>query len=103
MEYFRRVRPFGLWSPVRRMLADSGENPSRPPHDRYDIPVALAGTAFFVFLYLIMMDLVLHHWSRIALSTTVCLALALFLYHFWWRQLPREEHESAAPLHTTEK
>ncbi len=86
-DFYRKVRPFGLWGPVRRMLADGGEDPRRPSRDRLDIPVALVGTGFFIVLYLSVMDLVLHNWARAA-----CLAAAsgvggAILYVAWWRRL----------------
>ncbi|GMU92364.1 MAG: hypothetical protein AMXMBFR4_14220 [Candidatus Hydrogenedentota bacterium] len=53
--FYRKVRPFGLWGPVRKMLAANGEDPRRPESDRWDVPVALVATLFFVLLYLLMM------------------------------------------------
>ena len=90
-DFYRKVRPFGFWGPVRKMLAEGGEDPARPERDRLDIPVALVGTVFFIALYLLMMDLVLHNWPRagfLAAITTVCGA---FLYLVWWRRLPKED------------
>jgi len=86
-DFYRKVRPFGLWGPVRRMLSEAGEDPRRPARDRLDIPVALVGTGFFIVLYLLMMDIVLHNWERAA-----CLAAAsgvggAILYVAWWRRL----------------
>jgi solute:Na+ symporter, SSS family len=88
--YYRKVRPFGAWGPVRRMLAAAGEDPRRFARDRYDIPVAIGGTVFFIMLYIFMMDLVLHNWPRVVILGTGLLGLALFLYVFWWRVLGAE-------------
>ena len=85
--YYRKVRPFGLWGPVRKMLADNMEDPSRPERDRLDIPVALAGTAFFAVLYLVAMDLVLHNWLRAFVLALCVLASGAFLYLAWWKRL----------------
>ena len=38
MDFYRKVRPFGLWGPVRAMLRDAGEDPGLPARDRLDIP-----------------------------------------------------------------
>ncbi len=87
MNYYRKVRPFGLWGPVRRMLAEAGEDPALPESDRFDIPVALVGTVFFIVLYHLMMDLVVHNWARVAILAACVLAGSLFLYQAWWRRL----------------
>jgi len=87
MNFYSRVRPFGFWGPVRKMLAEAGEDPGRPPQDRLDIPVAIVATAFFIALYLLMMDLVLHNWPRAGIFALFVMAGGFFLYMAWWRLL----------------
>jgi len=86
-DFYGKVRPFGWWAPVRRMLADDGEDPRRPERDRLDIPVAVVGTGFFIVLYLLMMDVVLHNWLRAACLAVAVAAGGAFLYVAWWRRL----------------
>lgn len=93
--YYRKVRPFGCWGPVRRALLAAGEDPHRFARDRFDIPVAIAGTAFFTLLYIFMMDLVLHNWSRVATLGVGLIAIAVFLYVCWWRVLKTTETHGA--------
>jgi Na+/proline symporter len=88
-EYYRKVRPFGLWGPVRRMLERDGEDSLRPESDRYDIPVGIVGTAFFVAVYLLVMDVVLHNWARAGVLGVFTALGAAFLYLVWWRRLER--------------
>lgn len=85
--FYRRVRPFGFWGPVRKMLSDAGEDPRRPERDKNDIPVAIVGTLFFISLYLSMMDLVLHNWQRLAWLVPAAVITGSFLYVVWWRPL----------------
>jgi hypothetical protein len=85
--FYRRVRPFGRWGPVRRMLADAGEDPNRPRRDRFDIPIAIVATSFFVVLYLMIIDVVLHNWPRAACLAVLVAIGAAFLYVAWWRRL----------------
>ena len=92
--YYRKVRPFGAWGPVRRAMTASGEDARMHPRDRYDIPVAIAGTVMFTLFYIFMMDLVLHNWARCALFGTGIAAIAVYLYFYWWRYLKVEEDEN---------
>jgi uncharacterized membrane protein len=71
------------------MLADAGEDPALPESDRFDIPVALVGTVFFIVLYLLMMDLVMHNWVRVVILAASVVAGSVFLYLTWWRRLER--------------
>ncbi|MCB9768339.1 MAG: hypothetical protein H6752_09105 [Candidatus Omnitrophica bacterium] len=87
IEFYDKVRPFGFWNPVKRWIEESGGNPARPKQDRGDLPIALLGTFFFVVLYLLMMDLVIHNWGRAWVLTALTLISGLGLYFFWWRRL----------------
>jgi Na+/proline symporter len=87
-EFYRKVRPFGIWGPVRKLLSDGGEDPLIPAGDRYDIPVAIVATAFFVVLYVLVMDVVLHNWGRAGILALCSIAASVFLYFVWWRRLP---------------
>lgn len=85
--YYQKIRPFGFWGPVRKMLEKNGEDASRFARDRFDIPVAIVATCFFVILYLLMMDLVLHNWSRVMWLVPIEIVCFLYLYLFWWKKL----------------
>ena len=58
--------------------------------DRWDLPVAVVATFFFIFLYLMMMDIVLHNWTRVVWLVLFILGLGVFLYFFWWKKLKLE-------------
>ena len=87
MDFYRKVRPFGLWRPVQAMLVEAGDDPRRPERDRFDIPVAILATVFFVLFYLLMLDIVLHNWPRAAACAGGAAAIAVALYTVWWRAL----------------
>ncbi len=89
MDFYRKVRPFGLWGPVRRMLADAGEDPRRPERDRLDLPVAVVGTALFIAMYVMVMDVVLHNWPRAGCLAALVACGAAILYLLWWRRLEK--------------
>jgi solute:Na+ symporter, SSS family len=88
-DFYRKVRPFGFWGPVRRMMKEAGEDDRRFERDRMDIPVALIGTVFFIALYLLMMDVVVHNWARAGVLALCILACSWALYLFWWRRLDK--------------
>jgi len=85
--YYRKIRPFGFWSPVKRKLEKAGEDARRFQWDRYDIPVAIVGIFFFIFLYLMMIDIVLHNWTRIFWLIPFELICGVYLYFYWWKKL----------------
>jgi solute:Na+ symporter, SSS family len=85
--YFSQIRPFGFWKPVKTMLLKSGQSADRFKRDKYDIPVAIVATLFFIFLYLFAMDLVLHNWERIFWLAGLIITCGLFLYFYWWKKL----------------
>ncbi|MCA9433168.1 MAG: hypothetical protein KC940_21800, partial [Candidatus Omnitrophica bacterium] len=94
IEFYDKVRPFGFWNPVKKWIEESGGNPARPKQDRGDLPIALLGTFFFVVLYLLMMDLVIHNWGRASVLTALTLISGLGLYLFWWRRLAISDNAS---------
>lgn len=85
--YYSKIRPFGFWKPVKTMLLNSGQSADRFKRDKYDIPVAIVATLFFIFLYLFAMDLVLHNWNRVIWLFLLLIGSGGFLYLFWWRKL----------------
>jgi len=85
--YYRKVRPFGFWKPVKEMLAKAGESAERFKQDKWDLPIAVVATFFFIFLYLLMIDIVLHNWSRIFWLAMFIIGLGIYLYYFWWKKL----------------
>jgi len=86
-KYYFQIRPFGVWKPVKLMFEKSGQNVPRFERDKFDIPVAIVATLFFIFLYLFVMNLVLHNWERIFWLSIFLLAGSTFLYLFWWKKL----------------
>ena len=90
MEYYRKVRPFGFWGPVRQMLSKNGEDPARPKRDRFDLYVACVATFFFIAFYLLQMDIVVHNWHRAVWLGAASALCAVILYFIWWRRLEIE-------------
>jgi len=94
MNYYRKIRPFGFWGPVRKLLEQNGESAERYERDRWDIPVALIATLFFILLYVLMMDLVLHNWGRAVWLAGGASVAGFLLYKMWWPLLSQEDGQS---------
>lgn len=73
------------------MLVESGKSAERFRRDKYDLPVAIIATLFFIFLYLLMMDLVLHNWDRVVWLLFLVTVIGVFLYFSWWKKLKYED------------
>lgn len=94
-EFFRKVRPFGLWGPIRRQsdlapeqLNDPAESMSRQLGNTVVASVAV------VSAYLAPMYLVGHwHWRALAGAITFAVT-AVVLYFTWYRYLPRATEEA---------
>ena len=87
MNFYGKIRPFGIWGPVRRMMERAGKDPKRFRRDKYDIPVAITATLFFVFLYLCAIDIVLHNWHRVFWLALMIIGIGIYLYLYKWRLL----------------
>jgi solute:Na+ symporter, SSS family len=85
--YYLKIRPFGLWGPVRKMLKKDGKDADRFARDKFDIPVAIIATCFFIALYLLMIDTVLHNWARAMWLLLFNVASGISLYFLKWRRL----------------
>jgi len=90
--FFRTVRPFGLWKPIRRVCASDADQASRPGEGAALalFNVAVASTAI-IGAYLAPMYLVGHWHHHAATWCAVALVSAAVLYVTWYRNLARSE------------
>ena len=91
MNFYEKVRPFGAWGPVREWVREEGRSPERSPRDKWDLSNAILGTFFFISLYLLMMDLVIHHWERAWVLAIATVGLGSILYVTWWKRIHSPE------------
>ena len=90
--FYRTVRPFGAWGPVRRLTelspaerADPAERPWRA------IVNVVLGMVAITGLYLFPMYLVGHWHAYAAICLAAALAAAVALAFTWYRHLPRDD------------
>ncbi|MCX5653317.1 MAG: hypothetical protein NTY65_01495 [Planctomycetota bacterium] len=97
LNFFRRVRPFGWWGPVRAksglMAADLYRGQDHP--GRIVVNVVLGMIALFS-LYLIPIYWIGHWFMWASVSLAVFLVSTIALYFTWYRSLDRGECEPAA-------
>ena len=92
LSFFRTIRPFGLWGPIR---AKSGLSPDELNAQGESmwltlLNVVIASTVI-IGAYLGPMYLVGHWHTQAAISLAVALAAGVLLYFTWYRNLPAAE------------
>jgi SSS family solute:Na+ symporter len=93
-EFYRRVRPFGRWGRVRKVVQHEDPGFAFPPCDRHDLLNAFLGTGMVVSLYLTPMYLMLRRWWTMAIYGAVTMTLAIVLYFTWYRMLGEGDADS---------
>ncbi len=88
LAFYVKVRPFGVWGPVRREAVRRGLVPPRDPQPALDIlNVFVAG--FFQFsLGAMVFYMFLKNWTQAGLWVALCLGTVVLLYFTWYRTLP---------------
>jgi uncharacterized membrane protein len=92
IEFFRTVRPFGLWRPVRQDagLSDADLRTASERPARTMINVAL-GMVVIAAAYLLPMYLVGHWYTHALVCLSLAVAGAILLKHTWYNHLPPVE------------
>jgi hypothetical protein len=95
-KFYRTVRPFGAWGPVRKTcelsageLSDPAESPWRTV---FNTAIACCGVTG---LYLSPMYLIGHWYFQACMWLIVVLSASMVLYFTWYRYLPKEDFETA--------
>ncbi len=90
--FYKSVRPFGAWGPVRRELQQNGEETTEPAESagRALLNVAL-GMAAITGIYLFPMYLVGHWHVRALIWGAIALAAGVTLAFTWYPYLPSGE------------
>lgn len=89
VEFYRKIRPWGFWGPVRAQFTAASLQEVRREHRRDAISVLLA-VPWLLSLYLAALLAMTHQWGRLAADLLVLGALTWGLYRWWFRWLGRE-------------
>jgi solute:Na+ symporter, SSS family len=91
VSFYAKVRPFGVWGPVRREAVRRGLVPANDPMPRMDIVNAVVASFFQLCLGIIPMYMFLKEWTSMSLWLTLCAGTLVVLYFTWYKYLPSPE------------
>lgn len=91
VKFYSKVRPFGVWKPVRMEAEQRGLVPVNDPMPKIDILNGGLTAVFQVSLALIPFHLFLQRWNEMVLWLIVAVALSVILYFTWYKNLPSPE------------
>jgi hypothetical protein len=87
--FYRSVRPWGLWGPVRARLEPHELTPLDPSSPGREAAAILVGIPWLVSLYLFPTFWVAHRYVEMGVALGVCVVTGLLLVPLWYRVLPR--------------
>jgi solute:Na+ symporter, SSS family len=89
--FYAKVRPFGVWGPVRREAVRRGLVPAKDPMPTMDIVNAVIASFFQLCLGIIPLYMFLKDWSSMSLWLALCACTLVVLYFTWYKYLPSPE------------
>ncbi len=93
VRFYARIRPFGVWGPVRREAVRRGLVPAKDPMPTMDVVNAVIASFFQLCLGIIPLYMFLKEWSSMYLWMALCGATLVVLYFTWYKYLPLpDEH-----------
>ncbi|MCA9666098.1 MAG: hypothetical protein KC503_10940 [Myxococcales bacterium] len=97
-EFYKQLRPFGLWGKVRQELGLEHETVSKASGEArralFNTPLAMG---FHLAIFLAAIHIVLRQWARVGWLTGGALLAAAILYVTWYKHLPPEPAKTPPP------
>jgi len=91
VRFYAKVRPFGVWGPVRREAVRRGLVPAKDPMPTMDVVNAVIASFFQLCLGIIPMYMFLKEWTSMTLWLALCAVTVVVLYFTWYKYLPSPE------------
>jgi SSS family solute:Na+ symporter len=91
VEFYSRIRPFGIWGPVRKEAVRRGLVPARDPMPAFDALNGLLTAVFQLSLALIPFYSFLRRWNQALIWFIIAVVLGIVLYFTWYKNLPSRE------------
>ncbi|MHC4654581.1 MAG: sodium:solute symporter family transporter [Planctomycetota bacterium] len=97
-DFYRRIRPAGIWKPVKESVL--AQNPEfKRDSFTLDLLSGITAAVGFQSLYLVSTYICTKQWKAVALSLVVMAVCAFILYFTWFKHLPdKSEDVELAPV-----
>lgn len=96
VDFYKKIRPFGFWGPVRREAVRRGLVPKRDFMPLIDGLNGIFAMVFQVSLAIITFAVFLKKWNQVIVWVIIEVITTVVLYFTWYKNLPaREEQEKA--------
>jgi Na+/proline symporter len=91
VKFYSRIRPFGVWGPVRREAVRRGLVPARDKMPAIDALNGLITAVFQFSLALLPFFAFLRNWRQFGVWAAVAGSVAVVLYFTWYKNLPAKD------------
>jgi Na+/proline symporter len=91
VKFYSRVRPFGVWGPVRREAVRRGLVPAHDKMPMIDVLNGLITAVFQFSLAVLPFYAFLRNWGQFGLWAAAAAGLAVVLYFTWYKNLPAKD------------
>jgi hypothetical protein len=88
--FYKMTRPFGFWKPLEHVLSDDIKTKMRKEHF-YDLLAVPFVGAWLVTMFLMPMQLIIRQYKDFYITLSVFIVSVIFMYFFWYRNLPSDE------------
>jgi SSS family solute:Na+ symporter len=93
--FYIKVRPWGLWTPVRESINEEFPNVKANPYFTRDMFNVVVGVIWQTSMVAAPIFLVIQHWPEFILSLSVTAITSLLLWKYWWKTL--EDYPADTP------
>lgn len=93
--FYIKVRPWGLWKPVREAVQVDYPSVQGNPHFVRDMMNVIIGLIWQTSLVAAPIFLVIQHWPEFTVAMAVMIVTSALLWKFWWKTL--EDYPADTP------
>lgn len=88
--FYKITRPFGFWKPLEHILSKDVKKRMRREHRNDLLSLPFVGT-WLVTMFLMPMQLIIKQYKSFCISLSLFVISVIFIYIFWYKNLPTEE------------
>ena len=88
LRFYARIRPFGVWGPIRRLAESRGLVPKKDRMPAFDALNGLLTAGFQLSLALVPFYSFLRAWNQAVYWALAAVVLGFVLYFTWYKNLP---------------